>query len=151
MRSFSLLVTIILSSHLLFGQLGDFKLTDALKSGANDVYGTYCGFAGTPPQARKAVEKMIQNRNIVGLVTWLDSPNLVKKTYAAEAFIRLSTEINMTAELSAKVDKVRVRQDLISTCQGCILDKLTIAECIAQIKPGQELDAPHDQTSAPRY
>jgi len=77
--------------------------------------------------------------------------NLVKKTYAAEAFIRLSIEIDMTPELSSKVDAVKSRQDLISTCQGCILDKLTISECLAQIKPGQEINGPHNQGTSTRF
>ena len=147
MKSTYLLATFLFSAHLLAGQIGDIKLTDALKYGANDRYGTSCGIAGSPPEARKAVEQMIQNRDVAALEVWLESPNLVKMTYAAEAFIRLSNEIALTPELTGKIKVITSRQDLIPTCVGCTHQKLTIAQCLAEIEPGQDIQAPHDQTS----
>jgi len=67
MKAFSFVGVLLLSSHMLMGQLGDMKLTDALKTGNSDVYGTYCGFAGTPPEARQDVEKLIHARDIASL------------------------------------------------------------------------------------
>ncbi len=146
MKSILPLCILLFSTQLLVGQLGDFKLTEALNGTSTDTYGTYCGIVGTPPESRKAVEKMIKDRNIEGLSTWLDSPNIVKKTYAAEAFIRLSSEILMTPELLAKIERLKASNDIIPTCHGCVYDKLSIAQCLSRIEPGQEIDSPHDQS-----
>lgn len=118
--------------------LGDFKLSTALSDGGGKTYGSYCGIAGQHPPTRIAVEELIADEDLETLEEWLNSPNLVVQTYAAEAFIRLSGRLDISSELLILVDTIRGKEENIPTCRGCIYDKLTIKECLAGIDPEQQ-------------
>lgn len=115
--------------------LRDFKLSDALSSGGGKTYGSYCGIAGTHPPTRVAVEKLIAKEDLSTLEEWLNSPNLVVQAYAAEAFIRLSGQIDISERTLRLVDIIRNKREEIATCKGCVYDKLSIKECLAGIEP----------------
>ena len=115
--------------------LSDFKLSTALSAGGGKTYGSYCGIAGQHPPMRIAVEELIAEEDLETLVEWLNSPNLVVQTYAAEAFIRLSGKLDISGEIMDDVDIIRNKEENIATCRGCIYDKLTIKECLAGIEP----------------
>lgn len=97
------------------------------------VYGAYCGFAGSHPPTRLLVEELIESKDIATLSSWLTSPNLVVQTYAAEAFIRLAKDdISISQEDLDLVEEIRLKEDKISTCTGCIYEQLSIKECLKE-------------------
>jgi len=146
MKYIILAAVFMFSSHSISAQLSPLKdLSKTLKYGGK-TYGSYCGFAGQHPPTRIAVEALIADRDIDELSSWLRSPNLVVQTYAAEAFIRLSADkevIFADADLTL-VETIRVKKDKISTCTGCILESLTIEECLSKIEPGTEIGPPEN-------
>ena len=119
-----------------FGQgLKDFKLSEALSKGGDYVYGSYCGIAGQHPAKRIEAEKLIAAKDLVALSGWLNGPNLVLQTYAAEAFIRMSGTMEISDKDMARVDVIRNKENEINTCRGCIYDNMTIKECLEGIEP----------------
>lgn len=150
MKIFTITVSLLLSTQMLIGQLGQTKLSEALQRGSGDTYGAYCGIAGTQPAARKSLERMVQERDLVGLSDWLESPNLVYQTYAAEGLIRLSSVITITPPLSRQIESIKIKKDRIPTCHGCIMKDMTIADCLAAIEPGYNIEAPGEREEAPR-
>lgn len=130
-----LLLSLLFSLNMNGQGLRDFKLSEALSSGGGKTYGSYCGIAGTHPPTRVAVEKLIANEDLSALEAWLNSPNLVVQTYAAEAFIRLSGRMDLPQDVLRLVDIIRNKRNNIATCKGCVHDKLSIKECLAGVEP----------------
>lgn len=150
MKIFTITVSLLLSTQMLIGQLGQINLSEALQKGSGDTYGTYCGIAATQPAARKFLEKMVLERDLEGLSRWLESPNLVYQTYAAEGLIRLSAIISITPTQSRQIERVKLKKDRIPTCSGCVIEDLTIAECLAGVEPGYNINTPRERGDAPR-
>ena len=130
-----LLFSFMFGLNLNSQSLGDFKLSEGLSKGAGKTYGSYCGIAGRQPSTRIAVENLIAKEDLSTLKEWLNSPNLVVQTYAAEAFIRLSGRKDISRDIMDRVDIIRNKEEQINTCRGCIYDKLTIKECLAGVEP----------------
>ncbi len=135
MKYILLLLSMTLCLNMNGQGLQNFKLSEGLSKGAGKTYGAYCGIAGQHPPTRIAVEKLIEAEDLSKLEEWLNSPNLVVQTYAAEAFIRLSERLDLSQEVMYQVEVIRNKDEIITTCKGCVYDKLTIKECLEGVKP----------------
>ena len=111
-------------------QQDKFSLSSALNEGR--TYGAYCGFAGQHPPTRIALDDLLIEENVHELLEWLESPNDVIKTYAAEGLIRMSNEgkAQLTGQTITTINKLKNAQREISTCKGCVFSQLTIAEAL---------------------
>ena len=115
-----------------FGQANS-GLTKQLSLGMNEVYGSYCGIAGQHPQNRILIEGWIEKNNLENIEEWLFSSNVVRQTYAAEAFIRLinQNDLIVTDVILDQIAQLKSSKTLISSCKGCIYGNLTIAELLS--------------------
>lgn len=129
MKLFALALSLFSLTHLT-GQLRDIDLGKQLAAG--ETYGTYCGFAGTPPEARKLIEDYIAKGDVTSIEGWLDSPSLVHQAYAVEAIIRLyndGTKIN--EEVIDLVRKIKSKDDKINTCNGCVVGQTSMSSVLS--------------------
>lgn len=95
------------------------------------TYGAYCGIAGKHPPTRIIAERLIADKDIDTLESWLSSPNPVNVTYAAEALIRIYNQGTLLSEeLIERVSQVKELETLISTCKGCFYEQLSIKESL---------------------
>ena len=107
-----------------------FGLVDGLSQGK--TYGSYCGIVGQHPPSRIQLEKMLKEENIEQLTSWLESPNTVLQTYAAEGFMRLvqTKKHQPSAEIISKIDKMRSSQTEIPSCTGCVYSRITMEKAL---------------------
>lgn len=109
-----------------------FSQTSPLLELADEVYGTQCGFAGTPPRLRVTLEKWIRHDQKEKIVSWLKGPSPVRKMYAAEAILRMMRDgIIFGDEVDGILNQLQKSDDLIPVCSGCIHSKATISSLLA--------------------
>ena len=98
---------------------------------ATEIYGTYCGFAGTPPKARKQVERWIEKSDTKALADWLTSVDLAEQVNAAEVFISLKNEgLTLEKELVDKILELKSSERTIFSCMGCVYSKASISDLL---------------------
>ena len=89
----------------------------------DEVYGKHCGAVagvGDQPALRVDIEKLIYKGNIAEIDKWLNSDSYVKKTYAAEALIRLENDgTELSTEQISRIVKIKRSKRKITTCFGC--------------------------------
>ncbi len=130
-----LLLAMIFSCNLSFGQTPGLtpKLDLNLNSGA--VYGNNCGIAESQPVLRVSIEKLIKAKDLVSINEWLRSGSEVRQVYGAEALIRLENEgLDLTFEQLEIIEALKHSPTKINTCYGCIYGPQEIQEIMVRFK-----------------
>ena len=96
-------------------------------------FGTMCYFAGTPPEGRKAIDKLVAARRTDLLQMALLGPNPEGRVYAAEALMKLDErELNLTGRTRAIIARVRALKIPISVCEGCLVSTKPAAQLLPE-------------------
>jgi hypothetical protein len=87
---------------------------------AGGVFGTFCDYAGTPPDDRLAQVRMLHAGQKTAFRYILRSKSTVSKLYAAEALLLLKKQ-NQRLDSGdiALLNKLQNDEQLIETCEGC--------------------------------
>ena len=79
---------------------------------------------------------MVKRSDIKLLQNWIEGPNTVLKTYAAEGMIRLSNEgkFQVPEEIRAIILEIKQSKTEIPSCTGCVYSRITIEEALADFE-----------------
>jgi hypothetical protein len=96
----------------------DLAIEDLFK---NDIaYGFGCGIAGTPPEQREQLKKLVEQKDIKTLDSWLISPTTELQIYAIDGFFQLKESgYKLTVEELAWINFVKKKRGKAYTCGGC--------------------------------
>lgn len=109
---------------------------DLMKAASSDIYGEYCGFASTPPEARKIVEAWIADGSVDKVRQWLTAPSNALKAYGVEGLIRLAKEDEkiLTKEDRELIADLKKSDAKVPVCRGCLHQELTFSEALKEWK-----------------
>lgn len=92
------------------------------------VYGRSCSIAGLAPKGRVLITKLIENKDKVEIIKWLQSTITEKQIYALEALYELKNcGITLTQAEYKMIKFVINKKGSMSVCSGCIYSKESIS------------------------
>jgi len=96
------------------------------------LYGKRC-FAGADfPELRLQLIKLLKEKQVSTLWSWLISPNSEKQVYAVEGFYQLKENgYKIPLEAREIISYIKNKAGYIDVCQGCLLSNNSIKEVLA--------------------
>jgi hypothetical protein len=104
-----------------------------------NIYGKWCGVAGSPPAMRKELDTLLADKNQEVLTNWLKSPNVEKQVYAIDGFYQLKQNgYKQTGEQQKLIDVIKKKKGQINTCSGCFYESSWIDSTVTSIISGRD-------------
>lgn len=99
------------------------------------VYGASCGFAGSDPEYRVALNTLVKERDLYALKQWLSSAHAELQLYAIEGILILKQRGMEVDERTLNlIDEVGKKEGNAYTCSGCFYSPERISKIVRELK-----------------
>lgn len=99
------------------------------------VYGSHCGFSGTPTVYWKKMTKLVDSKDKETLISWLKSPNAETQLFGIAGILKLKAGgMKFNRYILKMIDAAAEKEGTAIACSGCLYGEESISELVKEMR-----------------